>query len=65
MQDSIRLSTVINSSLGDALLEMANGDTQAAAHRVAFVKWITFYYRDLNVMYDPTALYYEYLEWKS
>jgi hypothetical protein len=60
-----RLSIVINSSLGDALMEMANGDTRAAAHRVAFVKWITFNYRDLNQEVDATALYYEYLEWKS
>jgi len=65
MQDSIRLSTIVNSNLGDALMEMANGDTQSAANRVAFVKWITFYYRDLNVIYDPTALYRNYLEWKS
>ena len=56
---------IVNSNLGDALMEMANGDTQSASNRVAFVKWITFYYRDLNAKHDPTELYDEYLEWKS
>ena len=65
MQDLTRLSTIINSNLGDALMEMASGNTEQAAKRVAFVKWITFNYRDLNAKHDATELYDEYLEWKS
>jgi len=64
MQDLTRLSMIVNSNLGDALMEMAS-NTEQAAKRVAFVWWITFNYRDLNQEVDAYALYNEYLEWKS
>ena len=65
LDNTVRISTIVNSNLGDALMEMANGDTQSAANRVAYVKWVTFFYRDLNQEVDADALYNEYQEWKS
>jgi len=63
--NTVRVSTIVNSNLGDALMEIANGDTVSAANRVAYVKWVTFYYRDLNQEVDADALFNEYQEWKS
>lgn len=53
---TVKLITVIQSHLSDAILEMSIGSPESAKDRILFVKRLTFFNEDLNELVSDDYL---------